>query len=301
MASKTTKRTPSKADQEARAAKLAALQQQITDGVAALTDAAQWRTLLGTAAKFHRYSLGNLLLIARQRPDATQVAGFSAWKELGRTVRKGEKGIAILAPFTVKPRDEDLEKDPDAKPRVLFRAVYVFDIAQTEGAPLSQPTPVPSPELLAGDGPAGLYEAVAAQITAAGFQLERGDCDGGANGYTSWDRMVVRVRADVDDAHAVKTLIHEWAHIRFGHGRSSARDYRAHRGVCEVEAESVAYILCVAHGLATADYSLPYVAGWSDGDAKIVKATADGVVRTASAMLDELEGATIGAAELAAA
>src|SRR2546426_2845047 len=97
-------------------------------------------SLLKTMARFHRYSLHNICLIVSQRPTATRVAGFHTWRTLGRFVRKGEKGIAIMAPIIARRREDANEEEP--RTIVGFRAAYVFDVEQTDGAPLPQPAEV---------------------------------------------------------------------------------------------------------------------------------------------------------------
>ncbi len=255
----TTKTTRSTANTTASATtggqdKLTALHEQISDGVAALVDTEGWRAMLDTAANFHSYSLGNLLLIGVQAPQATRVSGFRTWQSLGRQVRKGERGIAILAPCTYRPKtltcttDSTGEQPQDerggpAAPAVSgkqmrgFRVVHVFDISQTDGDPLPEVAPV----LLSGQAPAGLWEDLAGQVTGYGYALERGGC-AGANGYTDPARQVVRVRGDVDEAQAVKVLAHELGHLECGHVKDLPT-YLTCRGRCEVEAESVAYSL----------------------------------------------------------
>jgi len=160
-------------------------------------------------------------LIGGQAPHATRVAGFRSWQSLGRQVRKGERGIAILAPCTYRSKTSCSTTDstreqpqderggpaaPAASGKQLrgFRVVHVFDITATEGDPLPEVAPV----LLTGQAPAGLWAALAGQVAGYGYALERGDC-GGANGYTDPRRRVVRVRGDVDEAQVVKTLAHE--------------------------------------------------------------------------------------------
>jgi len=278
--------------------KLTALHEQISDGVAALVQSQGWRTMLDTAAKFHSYSLGNLLLIGAQAPQATRVAGFRRWQSLGRQVRKGERGIAILAPCTYRPKAAERPESaapagpepattcsggavPDAGGKQVrgFRAVHVFDVAQTEGDPL--PEVVPS--LLVGQAPAGLWDDLANQVTGYGYALERGDC-AGANGYTDPTRRVVRVRDDIDDAHAVKVLAHELGHLECGHV-TDLPTYLTCRGRCEVEAESVAYVVAAAHGLDASGYTFAYVAGWAGGDLTGVRQAAETVTKAARTIL----------------
>ncbi len=279
--------------------KLAALHEQISDGVAALVESQAWRAMLDTAAKFHSYSLGNLLLIGAQAPQATRVAGFRSWQSMGRQVRKGERGIAILAPCTYRPKAAD-QAEPAApagqEPTTScsgggapatggrqqvrgFRAVHVFDLAQTEGDPL----PEVAPSLLVGQAPAGLWDDLASQVSGHGYALERGDCCG-ANGYTDPTRRVVRVRDDVDEAQAVKTLAHELGHLECGHV-ADLPTYLTCRGRCEVEAESVAYVVAAAHGLDAGGYSFAYVAGWAGPDLTCVWQAAETVTKAARTIL----------------
>ncbi len=288
----------------ARDARLVQLHAQITAGVQALADSDGWRAMLDTAAKFHRYSLGNQLLIAAQRPDATRVAGFTTWKALGRVVRKGERGIAILAPCPTRTpapatgtdaatgedtggqdTTEGGGVDPKATRRAgraRFRVAHVFDIAQTEGDPLPEVAPV----LLDGQAPAGLWDALTAQVHAHGYGVQRGAC-GQANGYTDPTAGVVRVREDVTDAQAVKTLAHELAHIVCGH-TTDLPTYLTCRGRCEVEAESVAYIVTGAHGLDASSYTFGHVTGWAGGNPDQVRDTAETVLGAARTILDQL-------------
>jgi len=170
--------------------KLAALHEQISDGVAALVESQGWRAMLDIAAKFHSYSLGNLLLIGAQAPQATRVAGFRTWQSVGRQVRKGERGIAILAPCTYRPKTADQAEPaapagpdpaatcsggvaPDAGGGQVrgFRVVHVFALHQTEGDPL----PDVAPALLVGQAPAGLWDALEGQVLGHGYTVHRGD------------------------------------------------------------------------------------------------------------------------------
>jgi len=278
--------------------KLTALHEQISDGVAALVESQAWRAMLDTAAKFHSYSLGNLLLIGGQAPQATRVAGFRTWQSLDRQVRKGERGIAILAPCTYRPKTAERPEPaapagqepatsgggatPDAGGKQVrgFRVAHVFDIQQTGGDPL----PEVAPALLTGQAPAGLWNDLAGQVTGHGYALERGAC-GGANGYTDPARRVVRVRDDIDDAHAVKTLAHELGHLECGHVKDLPT-YATCRGRCEVEAESVAYVVAAAHGLDASGYTFAYVAGWARGDLTHVRQAAETVTKAARTILE---------------
>jgi hypothetical protein len=298
----------------ARAAKIAALHEQIGERVEQLTADPQWRAMLDAAAKFHTYSLNNQLLImaqaARLGISPTRVAGFTTWKALGRSVVKGSTGLAVLAPcaYTRKDADTGSGQDtgraapaagtagepsggdadrPSGAARLLrgFRVAHVFDVSQTEGDPL----PDIAPELLTGDAPAALWDALAAQVAGHGYTLTREDC-GQANGLTDPAARTVRVRPDVADAQAVKTLVHELAHVECGH-TAEGYDYRGCRGRAEAEAESVAYIVTAWAGLDSGAYTVPYVAAWSAGDIDVVRAAAATVTAAAHRILDHLDGA----------
>ncbi len=273
--------------EQADADKLTALHARLAEQVAALRSGADWRAWLQVARRFHTYSFSNTLLIAAQRPDATTVAGYRAWQALGRQVDKGERGIGILAPVLRRPRQDrrsidpqrpddpakPIEADtgePDGRPGRLagFRVAYVWDVAQTSGRPLPEQ---PRPQLLAGHAPPGLWESLTGLVTGRGFTVERGDC-GPANGITDFTARTVRVRGDVDDAQAVKTLAHEAGHVLLHDpadpadlGGSTVTSAGFCRGTVEVEAESLAYLVAAAHGLATDDYTFPYVTGWAAG------------------------------------
>lgn len=222
----------------ARTAKLEQLHTTLAEQVVSIRNGQDWQRWLNVAARFPSYSLNNLLLIAAQRPEATNVAGFGAWKALGRQVDKGSKGIAILAPMVRRPQagqpgpigeaspgseradterstaspteGDDADRPAGTRRGVTgFKVVHVFDVSQTSGRPLPQR---PAPVLLAGQAPEGLWDALAAQVAARDFELRRGDC-GGANGLTHYIDRTVTVRSDVDDAQAVKTLAHELGHV----------------------------------------------------------------------------------------
>lgn len=263
--------------------KAAELHQKLEEGVAELVSGEDWQSYLATAARFHTYSMHNTFLIFMQRPDATRVAGFKTWQSMGRQVRKGEKGIAILAPSSRKVTETKDDGTEESRRIVTgFRVVYVFDIAQTEGDPIVETVRC---QLVEGEAPEGLWDALAAQVTGSGFTLTRGDC-GTANGWTKFDTNEVRVADSLSPAQACKTLAHELAHTIL----HREVDYHGCRGRWEVEAESVAYIVAAASGMDTDGYSLPYVAKWSAGDVSLVKETAERVVKTAKTILAAMEG-----------
>jgi len=162
----------------------------------------------------------------------------------------------------------------------------VFALHQTEGAPL----PDVAPALLTGQAPAGLWNALSEQVLAHGYTVHRGDT-GRANGWTDPGSRTVRVSGAVDDAQAVKTLIHELGHLECGHV-GDLPTYATCRGRCEVEAESVAYVVAAAHGLDASGYTFAYVAGWAGGDLTQVRQAAETVTKAARTILDHCSANT---------
>lgn len=286
----------------ARAATLETMHTQLAERVGSLASGVGWASWLRFANSFHRYSFSNTLLIWSQRPQATMVAGYRAWQARGRQVRRGEQSIKVYGPVTRRDPKLDLQgrpvRDADGKPvtevrLVGVKPVSVFDVAQTDGDPLPEP---PEAKLLTGQAPPGLWDALQAFVEAQGYTVSRGDC-GGANGVTRFDTRQVRVRADLDDAAACKTLAHEAGHTALHHPEQ--REPFACRGVVEVEAESVAYLVAAAHGLDTSQYTFNYVAGWAhqaaapDGPSveDIIKATGQRVISTADRILQTTQPA----------
>ncbi|WP_460703965.1 ArdC-like ssDNA-binding domain-containing protein [Luteococcus sediminum] len=294
------RRPPTEAQKAERAEQLEHLHAQIADKAADLTSSEQWQAWLRVASRFHQYSFNNTILIWTQRPDATLVAGYTTWqKSFHRQVTRGEHGIRILAPVTrrlpkTKPDGTPL-LDDKGKPLMATQIVgvkptSVFDISQTTGDPVPEP---PQPVLLTGQAPDGLWHALATLVGEQGFRLERGDCHG-ANGYTDYTTRTVKIRDDVDDAQAVKTLAHELGHVLLHQPTTDATPVC--RGSREVEAESVAYLVTAAHGLDSSQYTFTYVAGWAeqalphhpDGTtvADVIHTTGTRVLKAAHQILD---------------
>ena len=235
------------------------LHEHLQESLRALVTSEDWRQALEVAARFHDYSFANTRLIWAQATargfTPTRVAGYRAWQKLGRQVNRGEKGLQILAPVTRKVEVEDGEEDRRV---VGFRVVHVFDVSQTDGDPL----PEVRPSVLEGELPLQ-WEKVAELIRSADFGLEVAEVNrlGEANGITDWGDRTVVVRESLPGAQRFKTAVHELAHIRLHEPTSGDRPEC--RGAIEVEAESVAYMVCAALGVDSAGYSLPYVATWS--------------------------------------
>jgi hypothetical protein len=227
---------------------------------------------LAAMARFHRYSLHNVMLIASQRPDATRVAGYQTWRQVGRYVKKGAKGIFILAPILAKKSAErDSPEEECAKLVAGFRAVYVFDLADTDGAPL--------PELGNTQGdPAGFTERLKCFTTERGIQLEYSNAIFPAQGQCSPGKITLLPGQSPADEFA--TLAHEIAHsLLHQHGRRAETTKR----VRETEAEAVAFVVCEAIGL-KADNSADYIQLYS-GDKDTLTESLEHVQRASAEIL----------------
>ena len=256
---------------------------------------------LQTMSKFHRYSFNNTLLIAMQRPGATLVTGYRNWQTMGRQVKKGEKGITILAPAPIKRKREQEILDQNNKPLLdgngkpkteeveviipRFKPTTVFDISQTDGEPIETLAPEELTEAVAD------YELFMKAIKVVSpVPIRFDEIEGEAKGYYhSVDKEIV-IQKGMSDSQTIKTAIHET-----GHARLHDKDLMAEQGIekdrltKEVEAESVAYCVCSAFGVDTSEYSFPYIAGWSSGrDMKELKTSMDTIRKTAGEMIDEL-------------
>lgn len=266
-----------------RTDKLREAHDRLTEAVESIVSGDDWRRMLRTASKFYRYSFSNVLLIQLQRPDATLVAGYRKWQSLNRFVRKGEKGLSILAPLKYKTKIESDKGEEETLTSLRgFKVVHVFDLAQTDGEPIEDLDAV-RPKLLDGSAPEGIWDALVKHGGSIGYEVVRHQ-RGTENGYCDFLNKQIAVRPDVSAAQAVKTLIHE-----FGHALLHAEGPVASREVAEVEVESVAFIVCDALGLDTSDYSFPYVARWTGGLSDLVRETAERAIGCAKALLGSLE------------
>lgn len=229
---------------------------------------------LATLARFHRYSFGNALLIYFQRPDATRVAGFQTWRKLGRIVKRGERGIAILAPCVYRRKDDEEPAGEDERQVRGFRVAHVFDVSQTHGDPL--------PEFAAVRGDPGSYlPRLKELVTAQGIVLEYLDHLNGADGASSGGRIALRHGLDLAEEFGV--LVHELAHELLHHGAGKAKPRRT----VELEAEAVAYVVCHAIRLDTNTASSDYIQLYR-GDREALEASLATIQRTASAILTDL-------------
>lgn len=256
---------------------------QLQDGISELTTSSKWTEYLTSQARFHRYSAGNCLLIMLQDPYATRVAGFNTWKAQGRNVRKGEKGIFILAPLAFKTTDEATGEESFGIKG--FRYVAVFDVAQTEGDDL--PTVA---DKLVGDDPDDLFGRLVSFANSIGFTVADYEFESGVNGDCNHLESLIRIHTLNSGIQRVKTLAHELGHAILHSPKTT--DYRSNRGLCELEAESVAFVVLKALGVDSDTYSFGYVAGWGDGDAavKTIKASQDRIQKTSKQILDSFVG-----------
>lgn len=265
----------------------AELHADLIDRVKTLRSSVEWLEAMTVAARFHEYSFGNWMLLwsqaERRNTTISRIAGYRTWQQLGRHVRRGERGYQILAPITRTIRDDD-EPETGARRMVCgFRVATVFDLAQTDGEPL----PDVAPRLVTGADSTDLYRVAVEMIEAESFRFELGRL-AGPNGVTRPAERSVTVDDRLEPAQRTKTTIHELAHVLI-HAGDPAIDCR---GRIEVEAESVAFVVCTAAGIDTSGYSVPYVAGWAqdtDDPPQTLLRTAEQVVRTARRILTHLD------------
>ena len=277
------------------------IMQSLESGVEEFFTSNRYQEFLKTMAKFHNYSFNNTMLIAMQRPDATLVTSYKNWQSMGRQVMKGEKGITIIAPAPYKKMKEkevlDENQRPivgtDGKPKTEqvevtvphFKAVTVFDIAQTSGEPIQ----TLAPELLtAAVQDFDSFMQAIQKISPVPIRFD--EIDGNANGYYHNADKEIVIKKGLSESQTLKTAIHETAHAKL-HDREimESLGVEKDRLTKEVEAESVAYCVCSSFDLDTSDYSFPYIAGWSSSrEMKEMKASMDVIRKTAGEMIDQL-------------
>jgi antirestriction protein ArdC len=260
-------------------------------GVTRVLDGEEFKRYLAFAARFHRYSANNSLLILIQKPSATKVAGYKKWRELGRQVRRGEKGINILAPIFRTVEDE--ESGERARILCSFKVVKVFDISQTAPIPGAQPIPdKPRPEALSGSSSAArklawslarLCEAEGLKLRESGEELDA--LYPGANGLYSPKKSLILLRETLADDQKVKSLTHELAHHLL-HRDAPATE--AERPTLEAEAEGTAYAVLSYFSVDASGYSFAYVAHWAERK-EVVKAVLASVQKTARTIIEAVE------------
>ncbi|QDV62026.1 ArdC-like ssDNA-binding domain-containing protein [Crateriforma conspicua] len=239
---------------------------------------------LDVMGRFHRYSFGNCMLIAMQKPDATIVAGFGHWKKLGRFVKKGERGIGILAPLISKRKADDDNAEDEKTKRVFgFRVVHVFDVSQTEGKEL--------PELRSFTGdPGKKLQDLEEVVRGKDIELQYEPIAGGALGVSSGGKITVL--PGLEAAEQFSVLAHELAHEMLHRGDRRKDTTKIIR---ETEAEAVAYAVSRAVGLNCSTGSSDYIKLWN-GDNEVLMQSLDLIRDVASSIITDLE--QVGAREL---
>jgi antirestriction protein ArdC len=252
-----------------------ALERLIRDVEAGISETL--KQYLKAMGRFHRYSVGNAILIQLQKPDATHVAGFRAWQRLGRHVRKGEHGIAIMAPVVwrrkAKPPHDDNDDDSDEETVSTFKTAYVFDVSQTDGRPL--------PEFARAKGdPGGYLQRLERFIAERGIKLERHESLRMADGVSTGGTILLK--ASLAPAEDFSVLVHETAH-EIMHQDPTNRPKE--KIVKEAEAEAVAYVVCQGIGLDVNTASSDYIQLY-DGDKKTLMASLERIQRAAAEILE---------------
>ena len=291
-----------KAAAEARKAEMEEITSKLEKGVKDIFDGANYQQYLNFCAKLPRYSVNNQILIMMQKPDATMCQSFTNWKEVNRHVRKGEKGIRILAPAPYKMQKEQekvdasgktvLDKDGEPVKETVevtinaFKPVSTFDVSQTEGEP------IPSPGVDELTGSVEGYETLLAAIKeVVPVPISFEQIDSGAKGFYHLEENRIVVQEGMSEAQTVKTLLHEASHqaLHSKEAMDSAGEKKS-KNQKETEAESVAYVVCQHYGIDTSDYSFPYVATWSaDKEVPELKASLDTIRGTASELIVKID------------
>ena len=256
-------------------AALASLEQ----GIDGILDSQSFAAYLATMAKFHQYSAGNILLITLQAPEASRVAGYQRWKQLGRQVKLGEKGIKILVPHVKKQTDEETGEEE----RIVrgFGLGTVFDIKQTDGKPLPEP-PVAREIRESTDAGMVLFGHLMRFVEGEGVTVEREELEHG-HGYYAPNERRIALGNHLEGDQRTKTLAHEAVHYVADHrGWTSRED-------AETVAESAAFVVLNHYGIDTSGYSFAYVANWAQ-DRAVVKRNLEAIQRTAHAVIAGMEG-----------
>ena len=293
---------------EKPAEKLKEITDRLEQGIAELFDSERYREYLKVMSKFHNYSFRNTVLIAMQKPDASLVAGFSAWKNnFERNVMKGQKGIKIIAPSPYKIKQEMQKIDPHTQKPVIgkdgkpvteekevtipaYKVVSVFDVSQTEGKEL----PDIAVDELTGD--VDRYkDFFAALEKTSPVPIAFENIEGGSHGYYHLEDKRIAINEGMSELQTLKTAIHEIAHAKLHdidlNAPKDEQQPHVDRRTREVEAESVAYTVCQHYGLDTSDYSFGYVAGWSSGrELSELKSSLETIRSAAAEIINSIDG-----------
>ena len=254
----------------------------IEQGVNAITSSDQYKEFLKFSSRFYNYSMYNQLLIWVQKPNATFVAGFQTWKKMGRFVKKGEKGIRILAPIRISATRVNGEGKEEVVEYNKYQTISVFDISQTEGD-----NPLPSLREFVKEvkGETELYSMIRRISPFPVEELE--DCKG-ADGYYSLKTKEIKILSTNSTAHKLLTLIHEVAHGLLHGDRKSSPSHK----VMEIEAESIGFIVCHALGIDTSVNSFGYLASYGGkATMNLVEDSKERINMAAKKILSDFENA----------
>ena len=290
---------------------------EITDsieaGIKELFESDKYKSYLQTMSRFHKYSLNNTMLISMQKPDATLVAGFNKWRDgFSRYVKKGEKGIKIIAPTPYKIKEEREKLDPQTKAPILdasgkvqteeveiqipmFRVVSVFDVSQTEGEPL----PTLASNLT---GNVEQFEVFMEAVKrTASVPIEIKPMSEDTDGYYHIEDKRIAIREGMSEVQTISAAIHEVAHSLL-HNREMEKELQAQqsentkpikpkdRNTEEVEAESISFAVCSYYGIQTAENSLGYIATWSKGKGLAeLRASLETINKTSSELISGID------------
>ena len=285
--------------------RLKCVMDELEQGVKAVFTSANFYNYLKFLAKFHSYSANNCILIAMQKPDATLVAGYGDWlKKHHRYVRKGEKAIKILAPTPYKKKTEKEVVDEHgnkSKEEVevlvpAFKIVNVFDVSQTEGEPLPD---LGMPDVTTENDVDGYDDFMSALHAISPFPIGFENIPGETQGYCHQVERRIAIQEDMSQLYTLKTTIHEIAHAVLHAWPEDGKKPKdgPNRSTKEVQAESVAFVICRHYGLDTCDYSFTYIAGWSSGrevkelkaSLEVIRSTAHDLITAIDAALDKTE------------
>lgn len=284
-----------------RAEQIRGLLERATQGVRSVFESEKYKKYLSAMSKFHKYSYNNTLLILLQRPDATYVAGYTAWQtKFHRQVQKGETGIQIIG-YTPRRIQVDVpQKDPSGNPVLdakghpvvkteakqipAYTPVYVFDVTQTTGEPL----PKLANEL---DGSVASYSALEKALhSVSPFPIVFEEMAGAKKGYCDYTNKKIAVKSAMGQAQTVKTIIHEITHADLHAPNGLSLEIKPNRRTAEIEAESTAFVVCDHYGIDTSDYSFPYLASWSGGkELPELQASLERIHTQAADLIDRLD------------
>ena len=298
---------------EQNKARLKEITDSIETGIRELFQSDKYRQYLSTMSRFHRYSVNNVMLIHMQKPDATHVAGFNKWRDnFGRNVRKGEKGIKIIAPTPYKKKIEEAKLDPDTKLPMLdadgnaimeektiqipmYKVVSVFDVSQTEGKPLPELA-----EKLTGN--VQEYEAFMEALKRSApvpIRIEPMGAD--MDGYFSASEQRIAIREGMSQVQTVSAVVHEIAHSKLHNYQKEQEQAaleneaappvaRKSRETEEIEAESISYAVCAYYGVETGANSFGYLASWSkDKELSALRESLETINKTSSGLISDID------------